>query len=63
MAVRDTASKDDYPLDTFCAFYVDELEESNPNLAKRYKQVLGRFCDFVLLKGVDKGRRVGSLRC
>ncbi len=61
MAVRDTASKDDYPLDTVCALYVDELEETNPKLAKRYKQILGRFCDFVLTKGVDKGKRVGSL--
>lgn len=61
MAVRDTASKEDYSLDTICAYYVEELEEANPTLAKRYKQILGRFCDFVLTKGVDKGRRIGSL--
>ncbi len=61
MAVRDTASKEDYDLDTVFALYVDELEESNPTLAKRYRRVLGHFSDFVLPKGVDHGRRVGSL--
>ena len=48
MAVRDTASKEDFDLDTVFALYVDELEESNPTLAKRYRRVLGHFSDFVL---------------
>jgi len=56
MAIRDTASKADYRLETVCALYLEELGEENPDLAKRYEQTLGRFCDFVY-----KGKRLGKL--
>jgi hypothetical protein len=36
-ALRDTASKSDYTLDTICALYLEELEETNADLAKRYE--------------------------
>jgi integrase len=61
MADRDTLSKEDYPLEAISAMYVDELAETNPALATRYKQILGRFCDFVLPAGIDRGKRIGSL--
>ena len=41
MAVRDTASKSDYTLDNIIALYVEELEQENQALAKRYRQILG----------------------
>jgi hypothetical protein len=56
MALRDTASKSDYTLDTICALYLEELEETNPDLAKRYFQILGKFSDFEY-----RGKRVGKL--
>lgn len=56
LALRDTASKSDYTLDTICALFLDELEETNPELAKRYDQTIGKLCDFGY-----KGGRVGSL--
>ena len=40
MAVRDTASKSDYTLDNIIALYVEELEQENQALAKRYRQIL-----------------------
>ena len=56
MAVRDTASKSDYTLDNIIALYVEELEQENPALAKRYKQILEKLSAFVY-----KGKRVGKL--
>lgn len=56
MAVRDTASKADYSLDNIIALYVEELEQENPKLAKRYRQILEKFSVFVY-----KGKRVGKL--
>src|SRR4051794_32476475 len=56
MALRDTASKADYPLGTVCALYLEELGETNPGLAKRYQQTLRRFCEFEY-----KGRRGGEM--
>ena len=56
MAVRNTASKADYPLETICALYLEELGEDRPELVKRYKPTLGSFCDHNY-----KGRRVGKL--
>src|SRR5262245_3202314 len=56
MALRDTASKSDYTLETICALFLEELEETNPGLAKRYDQTIGQLCDFEY-----KGRRVGKL--
>ncbi len=41
MALRDTASKSDYLLETVCSLYLMELAETNPDLSKRYKQTLG----------------------
>jgi hypothetical protein len=35
MALRDTASKSDYTLETICSLYLEGLEETNPALAKR----------------------------
>jgi integrase len=56
MALRDTASKSDYALETVCALYLMELAETNPDLSKRYKQTLGHFCDFEY-----QGKKVGTL--
>lgn len=56
MALRDTASKSDYTLETICALSLEELEETNSGLAKWYDQTIGQFCDFEY-----KGRRVGKL--
>lgn len=46
MALRDTALKSDYTFDTICALYLRELEETNPDLAKRYEQTLLQLCRF-----------------
>lgn len=56
MAVRNTASKADYTLDSIIALYVEELEQENPELAKRYKQILEKLSVYV-----HKGKRVGKL--
>lgn len=56
MSLRDTASKSDYTLDTICALFLEEKEEEDPDLAKRYDPILGAFCDHVYKK-----RRVGKL--
>jgi integrase len=56
MAVRDTASKADYTFDNICALYIEELEQENPKLAKRYKQILEKLSEFTY-----KGRRIGKL--
>jgi hypothetical protein len=56
MALRDTASKSDYALEIICARYLVELEETNPDLAKRYEQTVLRFCKFEY-----KGKKVGKL--
>lgn len=56
MAVRDTASKSDYTLDNIIALYVEELEQENPALAKRYRQILEKLSVFIY-----KGKRVGKL--
>lgn len=56
MALRDTASKSDYLLETVCSLYLMELAETNPDLSKRYRQTLGHFCDFKY-----QGKRVGKL--
>ncbi|HEX4128920.1 MAG TPA: tyrosine-type recombinase/integrase [Pirellulales bacterium] len=56
LAMRDTASKADYTFDNICALYIEELEQENPKLAKRYKQILEKFSAFVF-----KGRRIGKL--
>jgi integrase len=56
MALRNPASKSDYTLETICALFLEELEETNPDLAKRYDQTLGQFCDFEY-----RGRPVGKL--
>lgn len=56
MAVRDTASKADYTLDNIIALYIEELEQENPELAKRYKQILEKLSVYV-----HKGKRVGRL--
>src|SRR5262245_61223706 len=45
MALRDTASKHDYHFETICALYIEELTEQNAELAYRYDQILGDFCD------------------
>lgn len=56
MAVRDTASKSDYTLETVFALFLEQLQEENPKLAKRYEPVLGKFCDHEY-----KNRRIGKL--
>jgi integrase len=56
MALRDTASKSDYPFEVICALYVEEVAEKDPALSKRYKQILGYFCDHEY-----KGRRIGKM--
>lgn len=56
MAVKDTASKEDYAVETVYALYLDELEEDDPDLAHRYKQILIKFCGFK-----HKGKKVGKL--
>lgn len=56
MALRDTASKSDYALETVCALYLMELAETNPDLSKRCKQTLGHLCDFEY-----RGKKVGNL--
>jgi hypothetical protein len=56
MALRDTASKSDYTLETICALYLEELEETNLDLSQRYDKTLGQFCDFEY-----KGKPVGKL--
>ena len=56
MALRDTASKSDYTLDTICALFLEERAEEDEDLAKRYEQVLGKFCDHKY-----RGQRVGKL--
>ena len=56
MSVRDTASRSDYTLDTIIALYIEELEEANPQLAKRYQQILEKLSSFV-----HKGKRIGKL--
>jgi len=56
MALRDTASKSDYTFDTICALFLEDREEEDPKLAKRYEPILGAFCDHVYKK-----RRVGKL--
>ena len=56
MAVRDTASKADYSFDNISALYIEEMEQENPKLAKRYKQILEKFsCS------TYRGRRIGKL--
>lgn len=44
------------PSRRFCALYVEELSESDDELAKRYDQILGYFCDHEY-----KGRQIGKL--
>lgn len=56
MAMRDTASKADYTFDNICALYIEELQQENPKLAKRYMQILDKFSAFTY-----KGRRIGKL--
>jgi integrase len=56
MALRDTASKSDYTLDTICALYLEELAEEDAHLSKRYEAILGSFCDHQY-----RGRRIGKL--
>ncbi len=56
MALRDTSSKSDYTLETVFALFLEQLQEDNPDLAKRYDPVLGRFCDHEF-----KQRRVGKM--
>jgi integrase len=56
MSVRDTGAKQDYSVETICALYLDEIEKDNPGLAKRYKPILGSFCDFK-----HNGKLVGKL--
>lgn len=56
MALRDTASKTDYTFETICALYIEELTEQNAELAYRYDQILGDFCDHQY-----RGREVGKL--
>src|SRR3954470_18538162 len=46
MAMRDTAAKSDYTFGTVCALYLEELEQTNPGLAKWYEQTLLPFCEF-----------------
>jgi integrase len=46
MALRDTASKLDYTFGTICGLYLEELGDTNPDLAKRYEQTLHHFCEF-----------------
>jgi len=45
MSVRDTASKDDYSVAAICGLYLEELNRERPDLVKRYKSILGAFCD------------------
>jgi len=56
MALRDTAAKSDYALETICAMYLEELAEEDADLSKRYEPILGSFCDHL-----RKGKRVGKL--
>ncbi len=56
MSLRNTASKDDYTLDTICALFLEEKAEEDAALAKRYEQVLGKFCDHEY-----RGQRIGKL--
>ena len=56
MALRDTASKSDYALETICGLYVEELAEEDAALSERYEAILGSFCDHLY-----KGKRVGKL--
>jgi integrase len=57
MSLRDTASKDDYTVEVLCGLYLEELGIERPDLVKRYKPVLGAFCDCRFKKG---GREVGE---
>ena len=61
MAAKHPPSKDDYTLEEVFALYLDELGVSNPPLAERYSPVLGSFCDLVMKRGSQTGRRIGSL--
>lgn len=56
MALRNTTSQSDYSLETICARFIQEKETEDTDLAKRYEQVLGKFCDHEF-----QGQRVGKL--
>lgn len=48
MSVRDTATKEDYAVELLCGLYLEELEIERPDLVKRYRPVLGSFCDHLV---------------
>ena len=56
MTLGDTASESHYTFETIRALYVRELEETNPDLAKRYEQTTLQLCRFEY-----RGTRVGKL--
>ena len=56
MSLRDTASKSDYKLESVFSLYLEELEQTNPDLSKRYEQTLLQLCRFEY-----KGKPVGKL--
>lgn len=62
MSVRDTASKADYPVEVTCGLYLEEVAIERPDLVKRYKPVLGAFCDCRSERdGKPFGERFGKL--
>lgn len=62
MAVRDTASKEDYPVEVVCGLYLEDIGIERADLVRRYKPVLAAFCDCRFEKeGKPFGQPFGKL--